>query len=410
MKLRTVLLTSVLGLSACNSTGCAAARRAVINLFTPEYEPPRDPQRLTPVFEGPDAARERIAVGLVRVADGVTQPTDVQFSPGGAMVVLEKEGRAWWFKDGARSVLTDVKVATDSEEGLLGLAFHPRYAENGRFYLNYVVREDGDDFTIIAAYEMEPERPESAARLREVVLKVAQPYSNHNAGQLAFGPDGMLYAGFGDGGWAGDPKDNGQNPATLLGKMLRIDVDRKDPGLAYAVPQDNPFVGQPGHRPEIWALGLRNPWRYAFDAQGRLIVADVGQDKWEEIDWVVRGGNYGWDEREGRHCHEPATGCQSGFAEPIYEYGRDDGSSITGGYVYEGPAIAALRGKYVFGDFLSGKLWAVDVPAEPGAAVHRAFTLGGWPVLVSSFGRDGAGELYVASFAPGAVYKIVPAQ
>lgn len=370
-----------------------------------------------PAFDEKDRARTKVAVTLAPVAKGFEQPTDIQFPPGNGsvFVVLEKEGTAKWVStaDGASGTLLAVKVLTDVEEGLLGLAFHPRFAENGRFFLNYVASVDGRDTTVIdewrvpAGSDLRKAKPTRTGAL----LQVRQPYPNHNAGQLAFGPDGYLYVGLGDGGAAGDPHDNGQNMQAMLGKMLRIDVDRRDEGKGYAVPKDNPFVGRAGVLPEIWASGLRNPWRYSFDSKGRLIAADVGQNTWEEIDLLERGGNYGWRLREARHCFRPEKGCPTeGLIDPLYEYHHEEGISITGGYVYEGKRIPALAGKYVFGDYARGKLWAIDLPekAAPGAPLAKAYALGRWDIAISTFGRDPAGELYVADFASGTIYRLQP--
>lgn len=402
-------IAALAGLFACNGSGCAAARRAVVNFFTEDYKPAGNPADPSAVFEGPDAARPRVDVRLTPVMDGLDQPTDIQFVPGrDVMVVLEKPGAARWkdFASGATGTLLVTEVATDSEEGLLGLAFHPRFAENGRFFTNSVVRVNGEDETHITAWRCDPATLQGAAPTR-VVLRQPQPYPNHNAGQLAFGPDGFLYVGLGDGGLKDDPRGNGQNTKTFLGAMLRLDVDREADGKGYAVPVDNPFVGQAGFAPEIWAYGFRNPWRYAFSRDGKLIVADVGQDRFEEIDLVVRGGNYGWNVREARHCFEDEACTAAGFVDPFYEYDRTDGRSITGGYVYAGDAVPALRGKYVFGDFISGGMWAVDVPSVDAPATPMPVTaLGKRPILISTFGQDAAGEIYVADFSGGTVLKI----
>lgn len=398
-------------LVSCNGSGCGGAKRLLVKWFSDDYKTDAVAPGMAAVFEGLDAKRERIDVRLEPVWSGLDQPTDVQFVPGrDVAVALEKPGVARWkdFAAGTTGVLLTMAVAEESEEGLLGLAFHPRFAENGRFYTNAVVRRKGDDFTQIGAWRADPETL-AGARLERLVLEVEQPYQNHNAGQLAFGPDGYLYVGLGDGGWMNDPQGNGQNPATLLGSLLRIDVDRTEGKQGYAVPADNPFVDKPGFRPEIWAYGLRNPWRYAFAPDGRLIVADVGQDRYEEIDLIVRGGNYGWNIREAGHCLEEGEACKaSGLIDPFYAYPRDDGRSITGGYVYGGQAIPALRGKYVFGDFISGAMWAVGVPSvETPSASQTAAALGKRPILISTFGRDHHGELYVADYSGGIIYRIV---
>lgn len=370
---------------------------------------------LRPTIDGLDTRRRRIDVALAPVARGFDSPTDVQFPPGESSlcVVLEKNGGAKWASvaDGSSGPLFQVEVLTDSEEGLLGLAFHPRFPENGRFFLNYVAGVGGQDTTVIEEWRVPPGADLRAAKPKPErrLLLQEQPYQNHNAGQLQFGPDGMLYVGFGDGGYADDPHGYGQDPGVWLGKMLRIDVDRPPDGKPYGVPQDNPFLGRAGWRPEIFALGLRNPWRYAFDPKGRLVVADVGQYKWEEIGIVERGSNHGWSAREGRHCFKPESGCRTeGLTDPVYEYPRDDGGSITGGYVYQGKSVPALVGKYLFADFTSGRVWAIDLPEQSTGDAGDAWALGRWSMLPSTFGKAADGEVYLADFGEGTIYKFQP--
>jgi glucose/arabinose dehydrogenase len=239
-----------------------------------------------------------------------------------------------------------------------------------------------------------------------ILFTVEQPFPNHNGGMLVFGPDGLLYVGLGDGGAGGDPHGHGQNLGTLLGAMLRIDVGRKDPGLEYAVPKDNPFVGKQGARPEVWAYGLRNPWRYSFDPKGRLIAGDVGQEAWEEITLVERGANLGWKVREGAHCYSPKEGCRTaGLTDPLFEYDRSLGLSVTGGYVYTGKRIPSLAGRFIFGDFGTGRLWALELDSSKRAKTQF---LGRYSYAFSTFGRDSDGEIYATDFGPGAVYRLVP--
>ncbi|HLV65877.1 MAG TPA: PQQ-dependent sugar dehydrogenase [Polyangiaceae bacterium] len=349
------------------------------------------------------------------VGRGFREVTDIQFVPGAPQkaVILMKSGTARLLdvSKGTSNaeespIVFRVAVVTRSELGLLGLAFHPKYEANGLFYVNDNP-EGGPLRTRVSEWKLTKERlgKEQAVRTR-VLLEVEQPYSNHNAGQLAFGPDGMLYVGLGDGGSAGDPRGHGQNLGTLLGSMLRIDVDRRDEGRPYGIPKDNPFVGKSGARPEIWAYGLRNPWRYSFDPKGRLVVADVGQYAWEEVTLVERGSNHGWNVREGRHCYPADAACTTkGFTEPIYEYDHSVGLSITGGYVYTGKAIPELRGKYVFGDFATGRVFALDLPEAPGKAA-RATPLGKWPRAFSTFGRDARGEIYAGDFGGGDILRL----
>ena len=346
---------------------------------------------------------------LTRVAGGFRQPTDLQFVPGqpSLLLVLQKEGVGAWvdLETGRTGTFLERDVSTAVELGLLGLAFHPRFRENRKIYVNYTVPAGRESTTRISELVLPEGDPIGQAQDERILLEQRQPYPNHNAGQLQFGPDGYLYVGFGDGGSAGDPLEAGQDPGTSLGKMLRIDVDRRDPGKEYAVPPDNPFVGREGWLPEIWALGLRNPWRYSFDPKGRLIVADVGQNAWEEIDIVSAGDNLGWDEREGFACYEPHEGCrEEGLVDPIHVYDRKAGISITGGYVYLGRRVPELRGRYVFTDFGTGNLWSIEVPDEVRRVESRFHGRTGR--AVATFGRDADGELYLADFESGEILRL----
>jgi glucose/arabinose dehydrogenase len=356
---------------------------------------------------------------LLVVGSGFDQPTDIQFVPGSndRAVVLQKKGTARLVtfspqQDSPSSsanspVVFDVAVRSQSELGLLGLAFSPKYAQDGLFYVNYNPQE-GPLRTRIAEWHLPSTRlGKERAKETRILLEVTQPFSNHNGGQLAFGPDGMLYIGLGDGGAGGDPHGNGQNLATLLGKMLRIDVRGSKGDPPYSIPKDNPFLGRAGARPEIWAYGLRNPWRFSFDPKGRMLVGDLGQNAYEEIDVVERGDNLGWALREGRHCYPESKPCSSdGLKEPIYEYARSLGVSVTGGYVYTGKRIPSLAGKYVFADFGSGRIWALDLPKRNEPA--RARELGVHGRSISTFGRDASGELYAADFANGELLRFAP--
>ena len=344
------------------------------------------------------------AIRLEPVAQGFAQVTDIQFPPGSSteMVVLQKPGTAWVqpLGSGERRKLFALDVATASEMGLLGLAFHPKFPADARVFVNYVVKGPVSRIAELtldpAAWTMKSER---------ILLTVEQPYVNHKAGQVAFGPDGFLYIGWGDGGSGGDPHGHGQDLTTMLGSMLRIDVDRRDGNRAYGIPADNPFLGQKDVPPETWAYGLRNPWRFSFDPKGRMVVADVGQNKYEEIDLVAAGDNLGWNIREGKHCYQPPTGCRTeGLVDPIFEYGRDEGISVTGGYVATATDVPAIANKYVFGDFGSGNIWALTLPEARSDA--EATLLGQWEVQISTFGRDGQGRVYVGDFGSGTIYRI----
>lgn len=386
-------------------------RRAAVVLLSDDYVQAAPP----PMAPTGAAANAALPVRLLAIAEGIAQPTDIQFPPGAGTlaIVLQKTGDARWLdvRTGKHAVSFHIDVLTVSEEGLLGLAFHPRFADNGRFYVNYVARAKRRDTSHVAEWTFpDPKDLRSGTpRAGRVLMTVEQPYANHNAGQLAFGPDGMLYIGWGDGGYANDPHENGQNTRAFLGKMLRIDVDHAEAGRAYAIPADNPFVGKPEFLPEIFAYGLRNPWRYSFDPRGRLVVADVGQNLWEEIDIVRAGDNLGWNIKEGFACFRPdRAGCdRKDLVDPVLAYGRELGGSITGGHVYLGKRIPALAGLYVFADATSGRLFAVALPEDRAQRVEPR-TLGKWPMMPVTFGRDADGELYVAAFDRGEIYRLDP--
>ena len=346
-------------------------------------------------------------IRLQQFATGLNTPVYLTHAGDGSgrLFVVGQEGTIRIIRDGRllpRPFL-DIRrrVIAGGELGLLSVAFHPQYARNGRFYVNYTA-DSGNLRTVIAEYRVSAEDPNVADTSERVLLEISQPFRNHNGGLNLFGPDGMLYIGMGDGGSGGDPLNNGQRLDTLLGKFLRIDVDGGSP---YRVPPDNPFVDRPGARPEIWAYGQRNPWRFSFDrATGRLFLADVGQNRWEEIDLIEKGGNYGWRLMEGAHCFNPETGCNTtGLILPIMEYGRDLGCSITGGYVYRGTRIRDLVGRYLFSDYCTGRLWSLR--ESGGRWVMEELRATG--LTVSSFGEDQAGELYVVDHR-GTVYQIVP--
>lgn len=345
------------------------------------------------------------AVDLRALASGFESPTYLTGAHDGSgrLFIVEQRGRIRIIAGGSIQStpfldITD-RVRYGGEMGLLGLAFHPAYASNGRFFVNYTrIGPDGLE-TVIAEYSVSTSNPNAAARDSEqILLTFTQPFENHNGGMLEFGPDGFLYIGTGDGGSGGDPQRNGQNLGTLLGKLLRIDVDSAKP---YAIPPDNPFIGR--GRGEIWAYGLRNLWRFSFDhATGRLFAGDVGQNRYEEIDIIVRGGNYGWNIMEGLHCFSPAINCDtSGLILPIAEYGRDLGISVSGGYVYRGKSYASIVGKYFFGDFGSGRIWTLT--ELPNGLWQRddATRTGS----ISSFGQDDNGELYVVGYE-GTIWQI----
>lgn len=299
--------------------------------------------------------------------------------------------------------IRDVVSRDDNEEGLLGLAFHPRYTENGQFFVYYSTRPRS---SIVSRFRVSADDPNRADRhSEEVLMRIPQPFGNHNGGSIEFGPDGYLYIGLGDGGAANDPFGNGQNLKTLLGKILRIDIDHRDPGLAYAIPKDNPFAGRSdGTRGEIWAYGLRNVWRLAFDrATGDLWAGDVGQNRYEEVDLIVRGGNYGWKIREGFHPFDPDA-PQTGdvLIDPLVEYFRHEGLSVTGGRVYRGTRLAEFQGAYFYGDYVTGNVWILRLDSRKHVAENRKVARTG--LNISAFGEDAAGELYFTAF-DGYVYR-----
>lgn len=355
----------------------------------------------------PDGSR----YALVEVASGFERPVFVTGANDGTnrLFIVEQGGRIWIMQGGATlpSPFLDVSalVSRDANErGLLGLAFDPNYAENGQFFINYT---DVNGDTAVLRYRVSADNPNLAdPDSAEYVIRVGQPYPNHNGGDIAFGPDGYLYVGMGDGGSAGDPQRHGQDPQSLLGKMLRLDVDS---GTPYAIPADNPSVNNPALLPEIWAIGLRNPWRFSFDRQtGDLYIADVGQNQWEEVNFQPAdspgGENYGWNIMEGTHRYsgEPVI---EGLTAPFAEYSHSQGCSVTGGYVYRGAALPDLQGVYLFADYCSGHIWA---SARDGDGNWQTSLFKESGLVVSSFGQDDSGELYVIHHG-GGIWKLVTA-
>jgi glucose/arabinose dehydrogenase len=343
-----------------------------------------------------------------------TRPVDLQHADDGSdrLFVVEQDGVIRVFANDSATTSADVfldiedRVRCCGEEGLLGLAFHPNFADNGFFYVYYSA--SGPRRSVVARYRVDPADPNQADRDSEVVvLEVAQPFGNHNAGQLAFGPDGFLYVALGDGGSGGDPQGNGQNRRTLLGSILRLDVDHPSNDRAYGIPADNPFAGNTaGFREEIYAYGLRNPWRFSFDPDtGRLWAGDVGQGRFEEIDLIENGGNYGWNTMEGFHCFQPSSGCdQAGLVLPVTEYSHSQGQSVTGGYVYRGANVPELNGRYIYADYGSGRIWAL---VYDGQEVVQNDELLDTSLGIAAFGVDQDNELYICSY-DGRIYRFVP--
>ena len=360
-----------------------------------------------------DAAR--VVVNVTVAVTGLDHPVDVTNAADGSgrLFVVEQAGRIRIVRDGAlvdRPFLDITsKVSSGGERGLLGLAFHPGFPTDPRFFVDYT---DLDGNTVVAAYRVSATDPDVADPASEdVLLHVDQPFPNHNGGAVVFGPDGMLYIAFGDGGSGGDPMGNGQRLDTLLAKILRIEVDQP-PGYGstahYSIPAGNPFVGQAGKLPEIWLYGLRNPWRMRFDrATGDLWIGDVGQSAWEEID-VARAGvsglDFGWNRTEGFHCYSPPTGCdQTGLTPPVAEYGHDLGCAVIGGVVVRDPRQGRLDGRYLFGDSCSDNLWLMD-PTGDGRRE---------PVLVERMGRSLSsidalddGTVYATALGSGELLRI----
>lgn len=335
---------------------------------------------------------------LTRVADGLHKLTDVTFW-NGRMVATTQPGRLAWAEDGKVKTWRRIDVVDGSERGLLGVAVDPDYDSNGRVILSWTETVDDKTMSRIGIWTTTPGSKPGDAPLEQgaVLFELEQPWSNHNGGGVQFGPDGMLYVGFGDGGRAGDPLEAGQDGENPLGSMLRLDPDLPAPHI----PADNPFVDVPDVHDAIFAMGLRNPWRFSFAPDGRLIAGDVGQNAWEEITVVPKGGNLGWNHVEGRVCYERAS-CDGPFTEPMWVYPHSEGVSVTGGYV---ATAGPLKGQYVFGDFGTGKVWATPLP-EPGGTVSSVTTVGTWDLQISTFGRDEAGQVYVGDYGGGGVYRI----
>ena len=356
------------------------------------------------------------SVKLTEIASGFHRPVYVTHAgdESNRLFLLEQSGKIWILNDGARSaqpfldisrIISQSALGTGfTEQGLLGLAFHPEYGGNGTFFVNFTDRS-GD--TVVARYQVSESNPFLAdVNNAQVIFRLAQPYSNHNGGHIDFGPDGYLYIALGDGGWANDPLGAGQNRGLLLGTILRIDVDG---ALPYVVPPDNPFVDDPNSHDEIWAYGLRNVWRFSFDRlTGDMYFADVGQNQWEEINFQPAdspgGENYGWNVWEGNHIF--AGGNAPNHVPPIFEYTRSMGCSVTGGYIYRGVAVRELQAAYIFGDYCSGRIWATWRDLDMNWQAQQIMNT---DLAISSFGVDEAGELYVIDYA-GSLYRFDPAE
>ena len=418
-RLRVACLTlfSVIGLAACGGSGGGGT------ITTP---PPPGPPPPPPPAAGPTVTVQQVFTQIPGAE--IASPVAMMQAPNdpNRWFVVRKNGAIRQFNNDPNVMTTssflDISALVDSgffESGLLGLAFHPDWPTTPEVFVSYTAT--GPDpvarplLSRISRFTSTDGGLTANAATEEVLLIVAQDDTNHNGGDLHFHPtDRYLYASFGDGGGTGDPLERGQNPSFLLGTIIRIDVDGNAP---YEIPNDNPFAGNatcPGgisvpntECPEIFAYGFRNPWRFSFDAQtGELWAGDVGQGSWEEVDRVVSGGNYGWDQREGAHCFEPATGCDTTLLDPVTEYENNGGASITGGYVYRGTALPELQGWYVFADFITGDFYAVEATSQPTVAPALIENLGFGP---SAFAEGTDGELYILGFSGNAIYQIVDA-
>lgn len=363
-------------------------------------------------------APDPAGVQVVEIAQGFSFPLYVTHAGDGSgrIFVLEQPGKIWIIQDGVRlsepfldlaPIVSQDVLSRYSERGLLGIAFHPNYAENGEFFVNYTDRQGT---TQIARYRVSDDPNRADPNSGEILLSIPQPFPNHNGGHMDFGPDGYLYISVGDGGAAGDPLQAGQDRTTLLGTLIRIDVDNTD-GAPYGIPEDNPFVGHDRFLPEIWAWGLRNVWRFSFDREtGDVYIADVGQNVWEEVNFQPAdspgGENYGWNIFEASHPYSMGT-PPADMVYPIAEYRHTDGNcSVTGGYVYRGELLPDLVGAYFFGDFCTGQIWATyrDLNGE-----WQTNTFINIRRQISSFGEDEQGELYVVDYR-GAILQFVPAR
>ena len=391
----------LLALTACDG-GSAS--------FNPS--PPDEP----PAPEEPPA----IAAEPAFLQLGFEQPLAMMQPPGDSTrwFVVEKAGMVWEFPDDPDATLNDVLLfadisdrvdSTPTEAGLLGMAFHPEFGTNGEVYLSYTRAAAGLE-SAVSRFVIDPDTGALDESSEQVLLTVPQFAGNHNGGNILFGPDGFLYVGFGDGGGSGDPQDNAQDTTNLLGAISRIDVDSATP---YAIPAGNPFAGNTecpqgsgaADCPEIFAWGFRNPWRFSFDQQtGELWVGDVGENSWEEVNRVQASENFGWRQREGAHCFDPPTDCSTDNVDPVTEYSHDLGDSVTGGFVYRGSEIPDLQGFYLFGDFGTGRIWAVAAASEQGVEPAELVDTN---LRIASFAESNDGELYVLDFAAGTIHRIV---
>ncbi len=347
-------------------------------------------------------------ISLTLVVSGLKKPTHITHAGdnSGRLFISEQKGEIFIVKNNTmlKKPFLEISDRTSccGERGLLSVAFPHNYSYKKYFYVNYTNKKGS---TVIARYKLTSNPDIADTKREEILLTLKQPYSNHNGGQLGFGPDGYLYIGMGDGGSAGDPLNNGQNSGSLLGKILRIDVESEI--FPYAVPIDNPFVKNKGYRPEIWALGLRNPWRFSFDRKtGDLYIADVGQDQYEEINFQSLtspgGENYGWNILEGTHCYNSLHCSKAGLVLPIVEYDHSQGCSVTGGTVYRGKKFPSLQGIYLYSDYCSGRIWGL----KQSGTIWLNTLLINSRLSISSFGENETGEIFLADYSKGNIYRI----
>jgi len=401
-------LIAVFLLTACSSRPAPTPQPAPVIATIPPS--PTEALSAEPTSEIPLSVNtfpDTTKVQWKMVANGLDQPLDIQHAGDGSdrIFIVERIGKILVLENGflLDEPFLDIgnKISTrNSEQGLLGLAFHPHYTENGFFFINY---SDHKGDTVIARYQSSENPNQANPESETVLLHVEQPYGNHNGGGLAFGPDGFLYIGLGDGGLWGDPKGNGQDLNTQLGKLLRIDVDG---GETYIIPADNPYLQGEG-LPEIWAYGLRNPWRFSFDTlTGDLYIGDVGQDLWEEIDFLPAaspgGTNFGWSYMEGQHPYEQDPPAGGGMIAPIAEYDHGQGCSVTGGLVYRGAELPDWQGIYLYGDFCTGRIWGllqIDGFWQIQELIETDFS-------IACFGQDEVGNIYLADYSTESIYRL----
>lgn len=390
---RTLLQTIVLATAIGAFTGCS------------EHRGPSSPSANNSTEPAASVRLQRVFGNLA-----ISAPVLMLQAPGddSHWYIVEKRGRVLSVTVNGgvaqSSVFLDIIDRVDSgpnEAGFLGMAFHPQYASNGFVYLSYTT-SDPSLTSVISRVTRSADGNSLQSDSEEVLLRVSQPYSNHNGGHIVFGPDGFLYIGLGDGGSGGDPQGNGQNTQTLLGSMLRIDVNTGSP---YGIPATNPFASGEQGRPEIYAWGMRNPWRWSFDkTTGALWVADVGQNSWEEVSIVTAPGNFGWNPKEGTHCYQSSSCDNPEFIDPVIEYSHENGCSVTGGYVYRGTAIPSLQGTYLYSDYCSGTLWGARADGNGG---YGSFQILATQLNVASFAEGNDGEIYIIHLG-GEIYQLSP--